>query len=124
MRTLRIDSATGFALPRDGLRLDYGMSRRTFPAEVVDHLRDKYRVCSFPGCTAPVHRLDGDHWNTAKDRGPTDASTNAGPGCPHHNRTTRNRSGWPITPNGDGTATLHTPHGRAHPITPFDYREL
>jgi len=123
-RTLRIDPDTGFALPRDGLRLDYGSSRRVFPAEVVAHLRDKYRVCSFPGCTARVETLDGDHWKPAKSGGPTDASWNAGPGCPHHNRTTRNRPGWDITPNGDGTATLRTPQGRSYPIEPFDYRDL
>jgi hypothetical protein len=121
---VRIDPETGFALPRDGLRLDYGTSRRTFPAEVVDHLRDKYRACSFPGCTAPAHRLDGDHWEPAKGGGSTDAAINAGPGCVHHNRTTRNRPGWTITPNGDGTAILTTPQRRSYSITPFDYRDL
>jgi uncharacterized protein DUF222 len=123
VRTVRIDPENGFAQPPPGLRLDYGTSRRVYPGAVIEHLKDKYRVCAFPGCTAPVHQLDGDHWQPVADGGPTDASWNGGPCCPHHNRITRNREGWSIIPAGDGTATLITPHGRSYPITPHDYRD-
>jgi hypothetical protein len=123
MRVLRIDPANGFAQPPPGLRLDYGTTRRTFPPPVVQHLRDKHRVCAFPGCTAPVHLLDGDHWQTVAQGGRTDATSNGGPCCAHHNRTTRNHPGWDIAPAGDA-ATLSTPHGRDYAVEPYDYRDL
>jgi Domain of unknown function (DUF222) len=124
VRVLRIDPENGFAQPPPGLRLDYGSNRRTFPPRVVQYLKDKYRVCAFPGCTALVHQLDGDHWQSFADGGLTDATDNGGPCCAHHNRVTRNQPGWTISPDGGGTATLTTPHGRNYPVEPFDYRDL
>jgi hypothetical protein len=107
-------------VPPPGTRVDFGRTRRTFPPAAADYIRDRDRSCAIPTCAVRATHLDIDHRHDWAAGGTTDA-TNAGPGCTHHNRTTRNRSTWRIEPNGDGTATLITPHGRRYPITPYYY---
>jgi hypothetical protein len=121
IRALRVDPSTGWLLPPVGVRVDFGRAKDYFTGAVRQFVLERFRVCAFPGCAMPMSCLDADHWKARKDGGATDASTNAGPGCPHHNRTTRNRPGWDVEPNGDGTATLITPQGRRYPITPLNY---
>jgi hypothetical protein len=103
------------------VRVDFGTEKRFFTGPARQFVLDRFRVCEFPGCAMPASYCDADHWKEHAKGGPTNATTSAGPGCPHHNRTTHNRDGWDIEPNGDSTATLTTPQGRRYPITPFDY---
>jgi hypothetical protein len=121
VQVLRIDDDTGWLLPPPGVRVDFGRAKRFFTGAARQFVLERFRVCEFPGCAMPMRLLDADHWKQHARGGATDATTNAGPACPHHNRTTRNRGGWTIEPNGDGTATLTTPQGRRYPITPHNY---
>jgi hypothetical protein len=100
--------------------MNYGNERRFASPAQSRYVRDRDRTCGFPTCAQSGKQVDIDHRNEAACGGPTDVC-NLGPGCPHHNRTTRNRSDWKIEPHGDGTATLITPQGRRYPIQPHDY---
>jgi hypothetical protein len=118
-RVLKVDPATGWALPPPGVRLNYGSERRLATAAQARYVRDRDRTCGFPTCNQSGRQVQIDHrWQSAQG-GPTD-EWNLGPGCVHHNCTTRNRN-WVIKPDGNGAATLITPQGRRYPITPFDY---
>jgi hypothetical protein len=100
--------------------MNYGNERRLATPAQARYVRDRDRTCGFPTCAQSGQRVDIDHRREAGRGGPTDVD-NLGPGCVHHNRTTRNRSNWKITPRGDGTAVLITPQGRGYLIKPHDY---
>jgi hypothetical protein len=124
LRILHVDPETGWLMPPPGVRVDFGLEKRFFTGAARQFVLDRFRVCEFPGCAMPARCCDADHWKEHAKGGPTDATTNAAPGCPHHNRRTHNREGWDIEPNGDGTATLVTPLRRRYPITPFNYLDI
>jgi hypothetical protein len=116
---IRVDD-TGIAIPTSNVRMDYGRARRFFSPAQAKHVKTKWRRCAFPGCSMPIAKLDIDHPEEWTVGGET-SITNAIPVCPHHNRTTRNRPGWDIAMNDDGTATLSTPMRRRYPLTPHNY---
>ena len=116
-----MDPVTGWLLPPDGVRVDFGYERAYLTGAARAFVLERFQVCGFPGCAMPARCCDADHWQQRAHGGRTDATTNCGPGCPHHNRTTRNRPGWTIEPSGDGTATLVTPQGRRYPLAPHNY---
>lgn len=118
-RVLRVDSATGWAVPPPGVRLNHGTDRRFATPAQARYVRDRDRKCAVPTCAQSGQRVDIDHRTEASCGGVTDVG-NLGPGCPHHNRTTRNR-GWKIEPHDDETATLITPQGRRYRIRPHNY---
>jgi hypothetical protein len=120
-RLLHVDPVTGWLMPSPEVRVDFGNGRDYLTGLARTFVLDRFRTCVFPNCAMPARCCDADHWKPRAQGGATDASTNQGPGCPHHNRITRNRPGWTIEPNGDGTATLITPQGRRYPITPPNY---
>jgi hypothetical protein len=119
-RVLKVDPATGWAVPPRGVRMHYGNERRFATPAQARFVRDRDRTCAFPTCSQSGQRLQIDHRIESANGGHTDVE-NLGPGCPHHNCTTRNRSNWQIKPHGDGTAVLITPQGRRYVIKPHDY---
>jgi hypothetical protein len=119
-RVLPIDPMIRWIAAVPGEQLDYGRTRRVASPGLSRHLKAKFRTCAFPTCAVPSRLADCDHIPEWANGGRTSADSML-PTCPHHNRTTRNRPGWDIEMNGDGTATLCTPLGRHHPIEPDRY---
>ena len=72
-------------LIRDGAKLHYGRTRRTFTRLLADAIRARDRECVMPGCGLPASRCQIDHITEWHDLGETDVD-NGQCLCAFHNR--------------------------------------
>ena len=92
--------------PATGAVLDYGTTRYTPPADLVEHVIARDRTCRFPTCSQPARRCQLDHTIPAGAPGWSTSHRNCGPlsggGC-HNGKT---HAGWHLAqPAGPGRDT-------------------
>jgi putative component of membrane protein insertase Oxa1/YidC/SpoIIIJ protein YidD len=104
--------------PTSGALLDYGTTRYTPPADLVDHLIARDRTCRFPTCSQPARRTQIDHTIAAGTNGWSTSDHNCGPlcggGC--HNAKTHGR--WRLEQPEPGRYIWTAPTGHRYPIDP------
>jgi hypothetical protein len=104
--------------PASGALLDYGTTRYTPPADLVDHLIARDRTCRFPTCSQPARRTQIDHTIAAGTNGWSTSDHNCGPlcggGC--HNGKTHGR--WRLEQPEPGRYIWTAPTGHRYPIDP------
>jgi hypothetical protein len=96
--------------PITGAPQDLGRTRRFPSAALVDWIRIRDRVCSFPGCYRAATRCDLDHRIAAQQHGGTDKD-NLAPLCPKHHRV--KDTGWTYRLHPD-RIVWHSPNGIVH----------
>ena len=94
--------------PATGALLDYGTTRYTPPADLVDHITARDRSCRFPTCTHPAESCDFDHTIPAADGGPP-----APPTAHHYTAVTISTK-----PTTAGDSTNPNPANSSGPSTP------
>ena len=102
--------------PVTGALLDYGTTRYTPPADLVEHVNARDRTCRFPTCTHPAETCDFDHTTPAGEGGPTSAS-NGGPlHRGHHVEKTHH--GWRLEQPQPGRFVWTAPTGHTYEVDP------
>jgi hypothetical protein len=100
--------------PVTGALLDYGTTRYTPPAGLVEHVNARDRSCRFPTCTHPAETCDTDHTTPADAGGPT-AADNLGPlHRGHHNDKTHH--GWRLDQPEPGRFVWTAPTGHVYEV--------
>ncbi len=102
--------------PATGALLDYGTTRYTPPADLVEHVNARDRTCRFPTCTHPAETCDFEHTTPASQGG----STSPGNGGPvhrqHHNDKTHH--GWQLEQPEPGRFVWTAPTGHSYEVDP------
>ncbi|HMG30884.1 MAG TPA: DUF222 domain-containing protein, partial [Jiangellaceae bacterium] len=109
-RRLLTDHATGALL-------DYGQTRYTPPADLVDHLIARDRSCRFPTCSQPARRAQTDHTIAAGSHRWSTSDHNCGPLCAgcHNGKT---HAGWHLDQPEPGRYIWTAPTGHRYPVDP------
>ena len=103
--------------PATGALLDYGRSRYTPPADLVDHLIARDGTCRFPTCSQPAHRCQIDHTIPVGTPGWSTSPANTGhlsTGC-HNGKT---HAGWRLTQTRPGSFHWQAPTGHRYTVEP------
>ena len=102
--------------PVTGALLDYGTTRYTPPADLVEHVNTRDRSCRFPTCTHPAETCDFDHTTPASEGGPTSAS-NGGPLHRGHH-VDKTHHGWRLVQPEPGRFVWTAPTGHVYEVDP------
>jgi hypothetical protein len=81
-------------------------------AEVNRYVRQRDRICRFPGCNRPAEFTDVDH-RVAFAAGGRTTVENLHCLCRHHHRL-KHEGSWDVRPNADGSYTWTSPTGRRY----------
>jgi hypothetical protein len=102
--------------PVTGTLLDYGTTRYTPPADLVEHVNARDRTCRFPTCTHPAETCDFDHTTPMGEGGPTSAS-NGGPLHRGHH-VDKTHHGWRLEQPQPGRFVWTAPTGHTYEVDP------
>jgi hypothetical protein len=102
--------------PVTGALLDYGTTRYTPPADLVEHVNARDRSCRFPTCTHPAETCDFDHTTPASEGGPTSAN-NGGPLHRGHH-VDKTHHGWRPEQPEPGRFVWTAPTGHVYEVDP------
>jgi hypothetical protein len=108
--------------PASGSVLDYGRTRYRPPAALVDFVRARDQVCTFPPCRISARHCQIDHAIPYDKNGQT-SSANTGPLCVRHHLL-KTHTGWTISRHANGTVVWTSPTGHQYTNYPDDYREF
>jgi hypothetical protein len=106
--------------PASGAVLDVGRTRYRPPAALVDHIRARDRMCTFPPCQQPAGRCQIDH-AIPYDKGGETSADNLGLLCTRHHLL-KTHAGWSIVRHQDGVVTWTSPTGHRYYNYPDNYR--
>jgi hypothetical protein len=99
--------------PATGAVLDYGTSRYSAPADLLDHVHARDVSCRFPTCSRPARLCQFDHTIPASAPGWTTSDRNGGPlnaGC-HNSKT---HAGWRLEQPEPGRFVWTAPTGHVY----------
>jgi hypothetical protein len=102
--------------PASGALLEYGTTRYSPPADLVEHVNARDRTCRFPTCTHPAETCDFDHTTPASQGGPTSAD-NGGPLHRRHH-IDRTHHGWRLEQPEPGVFLWTSPTGHTYRADP------
>lgn len=106
--------------PLTGSALDVGRTRYRPPASLVDHIRERDRVCARPGCSARAASCDLDHTIEFTREDGITAHTNLGPLCPRDHQI-KTDGGFELTQPEPGVFDWRTPTGHTYRVWPGDH---
>ncbi len=106
--------------PASGAVLDVGRTRYRPPAALVDYIKARDQVCTFPPCQQPAGRCQLDH-AIAYDKGGETNADNLGLLCTRHHLL-KTHTGWSIVRHQDGVVTWTSPTGHRYYNYPENYR--